>query len=298
MRLSLLLSASLLSITLYGQGFKDIMIDQSQFQKISMNDNVVVIHVGRAEGYNKGHIPDALFIGNVDYITVSDDSLYTELPKLEDFQATLKSRGINKESQIVLCSDWETFAQAFRLYFTFEYFGFNDNVRILDGGIKGWDAKGLPVSTDTAFAVATKEDIVLKENTNLLVDKNWIKNSFNNEEVTIIDARTPEYFSGEKDGDGYYKRSGHIAGAINITWKNLVDENHFLLDEKSLMKNYKDLGIGKDQSVINYCHVGLRATVLYTVSKGLGYSTFLYDGSYNEWDRLGEEYSFEKSDNE
>jgi len=237
-------------------------------------------------------------MGSSAYVTVSDDSLYTELPELKDFQSTLKAYGINKDSQIVLCSDWETFAQAFRLYFTFEYFGFEDNVRILDGGIKGWDARGLPISTDTVIAVATEEDIKLQENKNLLVDKNWIKNSFNNEEVTLIDARTPEYYSGEKDGDGYYKRSGHIAGAKNITWKNLVDENHFLLDEQTLMEQYKEHGIGKDQSVINYCHVGLRATVLYTVGKGLGYSTFLYDGSYNEWDRLSEEYSFEKSDNE
>ena len=61
------------------------------------------------------------------------------------------------------------------------------------------------------------------------------------------------------------------------------------------MENYTERNIGKDQKVINYCHVGLRATVLYTIGKGLGYSSFLYDGSYNEWDRLGEEYGFEKS---
>jgi len=298
MRLSLLLAIYLLPLLLFGQGFDEIMIDQNQFQKISMKENIVLIHVGRAEGYNKGHIPGALFVGNKDYVTVSEDSLYTELPDLEDFQATLRARGIEKNSQIIICSDWETFAQAFRLYFTFEYFGFEDNVRILDGGIKGWDAKGLPLSTDTVVAVASNDDIKLQENTDLLVDKNWIKNSFNNEEVTIIDARTPEYYSGEKDGDGYYKRSGHIAGAKNITWKNLVDGNHFLLDEQPLMEHYQEHGIGKDQSVINYCHVGLRATVLYTIGKGLGYSTFLYDGSYNEWDRLSEEYSFEKSDNE
>jgi thiosulfate/3-mercaptopyruvate sulfurtransferase len=297
MRLTILLATSLLSFTLYGQGFKDIMIDQDQFQEMSRAGNVVLLHVGRADGYNKGHIAGALFMGNSDYVTVSEDSLYTELPDLGDFQATLIAYGVDDDSQIVLCSDWETFAQAFRLYFTFEYFGFDDNVRILDGGIKGWKARGLPISTDTVIAIADNVDIKLKANDQLLVDKNWLKENLDNDGVTIIDARTPEYYSGEKDGDGYYKRSGHIAGAKNITWKNLVDENHFLLDKKSLKEKYKEQGIGKNQSVINYCHVGLRATVLYTIGKGLGYSTFLYDGSYNEWDRLDDEYGFENSTN-
>ena len=272
------------------------MISQNELTALSEEDRII-IHVGRSEGYINGHIPGAVFMGNSDYVSVSEDSLYTELPELNDFKSALLARGINPDSYIILCSDWQSFAQAFRLYFTFEYFGFNKNVRILDGGIKGWGANGLEVSTDTVVAKTSKSDLNLSQNNDLLVDKNWIRDHLQDKTVSIVDARTPEYYTGEKDGEGYYKRSGHIQGAKNITWKTLVDENHFLISKKEIKKKLSEQGIKSGQNVVSYCHVGLRASVLYTVGKGLGYSTVLYDGSYNEWDRLGDDYPFEYGGN-
>lgn len=294
--LPLVIICLIISLPVYSQGFNEIIIDQTNF-RTQMNDpDIIILHAGGTEGYAKGHIPGALFIGSRDYTSTSDDSLYWQLPDPEKFKSALAARGINKKSKVIICSDWQSFAPAFRLYFTFDYYGLAKNVRILDGGIKGWAANELSVSTDSVVATAKSgEDLKFNENKKLVVYKDWVKDNIGNNKVTIIDARTSEYYSGEKDGDGHYKRPGHIAGAKNITWRDLVDENHFLLDETTLRNRYEGQGITKNQSVVSYCHVGLRASVIYTIGKGLGYSTRLYDGSYNEWDRLGDDYGYEQS---
>ncbi len=284
-----------LSFGLFAQGFDDIMINQKDLEnEIANNPNLVIVHVGRTTGYNEGHLPESVYMSNKDFTITSADSLYTQLPDAESFAKTLQSRGIEQNSMIILVSDWKIFAYAYRLYFTLEYFGLASQTRILDGGVKGWNANGLEISTDSVAATPATSLISLKPNNKLLLDKDWIRKNYENEKVAIVDARTYAYYSGT-DGDGYYQRPGHIVKSYNITWTTLVDENHFLLPEDVLKSKYDDLGISEDEKIVNYCHVGLRATVLYTVAKGLGFNSFLYDGSFNEWDRLGEEYPVEKS---
>jgi len=296
MKLLMIVFITCLSSGLFAQVFEDIMIGQDDLEKeMANNPNLVIVHVGKVAGYNQGHLPGAVYMSNRDFTITSEDSLYTQLPTGESFAKTLHSRGIDQNSMIILASDWEVFAYAFRLYFTLDYFGLANQTRILDGGVKGWSANNLEISTDTVVAKKASSLISLKPNKKLLVDKDWIKENYRNEKVTIIDARTDAYYSGETDGDGRYKRPGHIANSLNITWTTLVDENHFLLPEDMLKSKYDDLGIEDGDKIVNYCHVGLRATVLYTVGKGLGFNSFLYDGSYNEWDRLVSEYPAETS---
>ena len=222
---------------------------------------------------------------------MSSDSLYVQMPTLDSFKDELKARGITDESTIVICSDWERFAWAYRLYVTFKYFGIEDQVRILDGGIKGWDSKQLPVSSDTVVANPSNTFSKLKERPKMLADKDWLKANLNESNICVVDARTDAYFTGESQGN--YKRSGHIAGAKNITWTTLVDDNHFLISKDTIAAKYENSGLSEEISLVSYCHVGLRASVIYTIGQSLGYSAMLYDGSYNEWDRLSADYPVE-----
>ena len=135
----------------------------------------------------------------------------------------------------------------------------------------------------------------INPNTSLIASKEQVKNFVGSSNVKIIDARRDAYYSGEKDGDGHYKRPGHIATAKNITWLNVIDENQKLKPKDELEQYFIGQGINQEDKVITYCHVGLRATVLYTISKSLGHDTKMYDGSINEWDRLDDSYSVENT---
>ena len=287
-----LLIALLFSSTLVtAQSIDDLFVDQDWLQSHMSDKNLVILHVDRQEGYTLGHIDGSKFIGNESFIITSHDSLYYELPAAEDFASELSKRGIDKKSTIVLVSGRESFARAFRLFFTMKYFGLEKQVRILDGGIKGWESNKLPISTDSVTSEVAKSLLKLKQNTKLLVDKNWVRDNSQNSNTLIIDARRNNYYSGEEKGS--YVRGGHVAGAKNITWTNLVDENNFLKPQSELAELYQKAGAAQEKQLVSYCHVGLRASVVYTIGHVLGYNIKLYDGSYNEWDRLSEEFPFE-----
>ena len=57
---------------------------------------------------------------------------------------------------------------------------------------------------------------------------------------------------------------------------------------------FQEAGASDAEVITTYCHIGLRASVLYTVAKSLGYDTRLYDGSMNEWSTLSDDYPVER----
>ncbi len=273
------------------QSFDQIFVDQAWLQTHLEDNHLKILHVDRAEGFKNGHIPGAVFISAQDLISTSMDSLYVQLPAEDAFQQTLQARGITNESTIVICSGWQSFAWAYRLYVTLEYFGLENQVRILDGGIKGWTNNQLTVDSDTVIAKPADSPLQFNPNPAMLVDKVWINEHRLESDICIIDARRDAYYSGEEHGN--YNRSGHIAGAENITWTTLVDENHFLIPQDSLRNMYQKAGMTHEKTLVSYCHVGLRASVIYTIGISLGYKAELYDGSYNEWDRQTDLYPVE-----
>ena len=285
-RLAILHFILLTGLAANGQHFERIFLDKEWLSTRLNDPSMVVVHIDNPENYRKGHIPGALFVDNSVY-TVTRDGLYFEMPESRDFAAGLKKLGIDGSKLVVISSGWDTFAHAFRFYVTMEYFGLADRARILDGGIRGWTAAGYAVSKDTVSAVEAKKRLVLKRNPGMLVGKDWIKNNLDNQGVCLIDARTEAFYSGREKGN--YQRGGHIRGAKNLTWTTLVDENFMLLDPERLREKYGEI-IMEGQQPVMYCHVALRASVLYVVGKALGYDVRLYDGSFNEWDGLDAEY--------
>ncbi len=274
------------------QSFDKLFVNTDWLHSHLSSDSIIIFHLDRHENYQKGHIPGALYINNSAY-TVARDSLYFEMPDPLDFAEQLRILGFNENKLIIISSGWDTFAHAFRLYVTLEYFGLSGQARILDGGIRGWQEHGFPISQDTVIAHPNERAIKLKENSNILVDKEWVRSNLENPSVCIIDARRDNFYSGREKGN--YKRSGHITGAKNLTWTNLVDEYFYMLDYDALNEMFKKTVDTSNQTLIMYCHVGLRASVLYTIGKALGYNVRLYDGSFNEWDRLDHSYSVESN---
>jgi thiosulfate/3-mercaptopyruvate sulfurtransferase len=269
------------------QSFESIFISIEDFQKEMNKSRLIILQTDKPENYLAGHIPGAMLF-QTDQFAVTRDSLYYEIPDVDYFREQLTKCGIDNSSCIFICSGRETFAHAFRLYVTLCYYGIGRQTRIIDGGIRTWESMNLPVSKDTvAFTSVKRNTLRLIANRSILVDKEWIKDNMNDPEITLIDARRDLYYSGSEKGR--YLRSGHISTAKNLTWTTLVDENFKLLNKSELAEMFESTGLLKDHILIAYCHVGLRASVIFTVGKALGYTVRLYDGSYNEWDGLDPE---------
>lgn len=272
------------------KGIQKIFASQRWMQDHLNDKNLVILHVGDSTSYAQGHVEGAQLIGRSDFTRVVGD-LYWELPETEAFAETLRSFGITNKSQIVIVNGGSGHAAGFRLYFTLDYFGLGKKVKILDGGMVGWKANGLASSQAAFKAEPTPEGgLKLKPNTHLKVDRDYVKANSLKEEINVIDARRPNFYEGAEETREHYKRSGHVAGAENICWLDIVDENQFIKDADILMAFYEEAGVKKKEEVVAYCHVGLRASVIYTMAKALGFKARLYDGSYNEWDTLSEDY--------
>jgi thiosulfate/3-mercaptopyruvate sulfurtransferase len=82
----------------------------------------------------------------------------------------------------------------------------------------------------------------------------------NKPKIAIVDARTPEFYTGASAGR--MPRAGHIPSAVNIPFITLADSANKLKDSATLRKMLADAGITQGDQVVSYCHIGQQTTVL------------------------------------
>jgi thiosulfate/3-mercaptopyruvate sulfurtransferase len=68
---------------------------------------------------------------------------------------------------------------------------------------------------------------------------------------------------------------------------SFTDEKPYLFkSDAELEKLFRDAGMDPGRTTVVYCGSGIRASVNYLTASHLGFPVLLYDGSYQEWDRL------------
>ena len=80
---------------------------------------------------------------------------------------------------------------------------------------------------------------------------------------------------------------GHIAGARNIVYTEMIDPSNFFKPSEQLQSYFTPVA-GKDKELVAYCFIGQTASVVYVAGRILGYPMKLYDGSMQEWSRIKE----------
>ncbi len=99
----------------------------------------------------------------------------------------------------------------------------------------------------------------------------------------LIDFRSREEFTGKLDTDG---RPGHIPGAVNIVWGELIGaDGNFLAPREKLETLLAAHAIRPRDHAVAYCRTGIRAALGFLALTHLGRSASLYDGSFAEWAR-------------
>src|SRR5678815_2784604 len=90
--------------------------------------------------YELGHIPQAQ---KVDWHNDLNDRVVRDYVSSEQFQALLRSKGIDENSTVIFYGDknnwWACYA-----FWVFQLFGFR-NARVLDGGRLKWDQEARPM---------------------------------------------------------------------------------------------------------------------------------------------------------
>ena len=246
------------------------------------DSQLVLLHVGMPTARSSGEfIPGARFLNYQEIVQVRD-GLIVEVPPVEELIEPFEVAGVSEEALVVLYGSPAHLPA--RAYVTLDYLGRGARTVVLDGGLEAWKAADHPVeATPTQgprglFTPIVRDDV--------LVSAEWIEERLYGPGMALLDSRPEgEYTGGIPIRIG--GRAGHIPGARNLYWEDLLvsSENPVLRDLLDVQAQFLEAGADYGASVVNYCYVGMRASYTYLIAKHLGYDTRLYDGSWNEWSK-------------
>lgn len=245
------------------------------------DDRLVILHVGNDQSFADGHIPGARHFPT-QVFAPEVEGMSTEMPDAESFRQLLEAAGVSTDSRIVVYSAAHPPQLAARLYLTLEYFGLGANSSLLNGGLLSWRTEGRPLSIEnTAVARGALPSFSVTDD--LIVDHGYVHARMSDGAAIILDARDPQFWSGEQRNQQRAARGGRIPGAVNIPFRTLVEDSGRLLDSDALASLFADAGVQPGQPVVAYCHVGQQASLVVLGARLAGHEARLYDGSYEDW---------------
>jgi thiosulfate/3-mercaptopyruvate sulfurtransferase len=269
----------LLPVAMHAQAARfDSPVVSAQWLSEHLNDpTVVVLHLASIRrDYSTGHIPGARFLWFND-VAPSNPDLNTELPSVAKLDSLFESLGVSDNSRVVIYGQTMSPVVA-RVYMTLDYLGAGDRAALLDGGLAAWKAEGRPISTETPTVARGK--FTPRVNTDAVVNADFVKANINKPGVRILDARTPNFYTGEGGGG---PRPGHVESAQNIPFTTLTDSSGKFKDKAALSAMFTAAGVQPADRVVTYCHVGQQASLLFLAARYVGLKASLYDGSFEDW---------------
>jgi len=262
------------------------LVSTEWVQENLSNKNVVLIEVDEDTTlYEKGHIDGAItFHWREDL----QDGLIRDLISKEKFEALLSKNGISNDSTVILYGGNNNWFATYAFWY-FKIYGHQD-VRLIDGGRKLWELKGLPLVT--AVPARTPSRYVAKDRDNSI-------RAFRDEVIVsigvknIVDVRSPAEFSGELAAPAHLPQEGgqikgHIPGAKNIPWSKAANEDGTFRSNEELAELYKAAGVDFAKETIAYCRIGERSAFSWFVLHELLdlQNVTNYDGSWTEYGSL------------
>jgi thiosulfate/3-mercaptopyruvate sulfurtransferase len=232
--------------------------------------------------YDREHLPGSQYLWPGWLAPDSPHGAYN-MPTAKAATDLLQGYGINNDSYVVICHIRGEVSAAARMFLTLENMGLKGKVSFLNGGLEAWKKEGYPVTKEVP--VAKKGNISIKAG-NLLVDKDYVLKTLNSDQGVIVDARTKNFYDGAQTGN---PRDGHIKGALNIPYPDMIDQKTYVFKPVDSLSNYfVPVVPDKKKEVVTYCFIGQTASVVYMTGRILGYDVKLYDGSMQEWSRIDE----------
>jgi thiosulfate/3-mercaptopyruvate sulfurtransferase len=261
------------------------LVDAKWVQDNLNNPKVRIFEVSVDTGvYERGHIPGA---AHLNWHTDLVDPERRDIASREAFEKVLRDAGVDKDTTIVLYGDNNNWFAAWGAW-VFEVYGLGNNVKLLDGGRKLWEAEGLPLDTalpdhpDSSLTLADRDTSVRAR----FVDVVAVAEG--KQDVKLVDIRSADEYAGKIFApDGVKElsvRAGHIPGAVNVPWGEIVNEDGTFKSEADIRAIYADQGIDGSTPVITYCRIGERSShTWFALKKILGYDVRNYDGSWTEY---------------
>lgn len=252
----------------------EMLVDAAWLDEHRNDSSLVLVGFMPADDFAHGHIPGSVQVDwpELEVIETSDESIGRWREETSEILASL---AITRDSTVVAYDAGTLFAA--RLWWILHYLG-HEQVHVLNGGLAAWQQAAGDVSTDTtptADAESPEANAYETPQAEVLAQLDEVRASLDNQDVAIIDARTPGEYA-----------DGHIPGAVNINYPRnaLAETPMFWKPANELRAMYEEAGITPDKRVIPYCSTGVRSAVTFFTLRLIGYKDIgLYTGSWKEW---------------
>lgn len=171
--------------------------------------------------------------------------------------------GISPEDSVLIygdCATCDGISVAPIVFWALRYVG-HDDVAVLDGGLDGWKAAGLPTERKANERPAVT--YTPRVRSDLLADYDGVAAG----RYQLVDARTFREFAADK-----------ITGAVNIDYSAVLTNGR--------MKGGEELaavfaGLDKADPIVVYSNAGARASMVWYALQLMGYDSSLY--TWNDW---------------
>ena len=233
--------------------------------------------------YATGHIPGAV---KIDWHTDLNDPVARDYVDGERFAQVLGSRGIARDTTVVIYGDKSNWWAAYALW-VFSLFGHED-VRLLDGGRQKWIDEGRELTREVATPTPVDYPVVERDDAPIRAFKDDVLAHLGK---PLVDVRSPGEYSGELLHMPDYPqegamRGGHIPGARSVPWARAAQEDGSFKSRAELEAIYlEEQGLKPDDEVVAYCRIGERSShTWFVLTHLLGFEHVRnYDGSWTEW---------------
>ena len=251
------------------------------------------------DGYLAGHIPGAVFVGMIADLSDHDHPVPDMLAPPEQFARVMGHLGIASDTLVIAYDNMGFPLGSARLWWALSCYG-HDRVRVLDGGLRQWQAEQRATSTD--IPVIEPASFTSRIRREWIAAKEDVVAAIGQSGTVLVDCLTPELYGGGGERHLWGQRPGHIPGARNVPYLANIDpvldsvtatERERLLASgrsftfaarDTLAGLYRNAGVTPDREVITYCGRGYAGACGLLALKLLGYERArLYDGSWAEW---------------
>ena len=228
--------------------------------------------------YQAGHIPGAVFF-DIEALSDHTSPLPHMMPRAEAFAVAMRELGVSSDKHLVVYDEGNLFS-APRAWWMLRTFGV-EKVSIVAGGLEGWRRDGLPLEQGLPELPEGDFDgrvdpLAVKRLTDVLLVSH-------EGSAQIVDARPAGRFNGQVAEPRPGLRCGHIPGALNVPWTELVI-NGELKTTDELNEIFARQGVDFERPIIASCGSGVTAAGVVLALTTLGVNgVSLYDGSWSEW---------------
>jgi len=223
-------------------------------------------------------IPNSKFLDLENALCDVNSTQVHAFPTEDQFTAEAQRLGVTSDSTVVFYDNQGIYA-APRAWWIFQAMGF-DNTFVLDGGLPQWLSENRAVVTQLSSDKPEPGNIKGALQSQLLCDSNYI---VENKNLTVIDARSKERFSGLAPEPRAGVRSGHIPGSLNLPFPEVLD-GHCYKSPEQLSVIFSNLLNNKTDPLIFSCGSGITACIILLAAIVAGHNdVILYDGSWSDW---------------